>query len=260
METKTGLEVVKPKKVKTVKQEIATVPGNETSNFIQSAIANGASAETLERLFALHEKVQANRARAAYVVALADFQGECPVVQKLKKVLNKDGRTVRYQYAPLDSIVEQVKSLLAKNRLSYKWEVENKPGIIKATVIITHEMGHSEASSFEIPIDTEGYMTAPQKVASALTFAKRYTFCNALGISTGDEDTDATDVNKEPAAKSPKAQMVFLLRTLGVEPKDPQEYPALILKMTQLQLTEKNLPEIVARLSMQVEESQEYGN
>jgi hypothetical protein len=254
--TNQGVAVAEPKKTRKA-TPVAIQSGDESSTFITMALANNAPIETLEKLFALHEKMQANRARAAYVVALADFQGECPVVQKLKKVLNKDGRTVRYQYAPLDSIVEQVKGILAKNRLSYKWEVENKPGIIKATVIITHELGHSETSSFEIPIDTEGYMTAPQKVASALTFAKRYTFCNALGISTGDEDTDATDVGKEPQAKSPKAQMVFLLRALGAEPKDPQEYPALILKMTQLQLTEKNLPEIVARLSMMVEELQD---
>jgi len=241
-------------------KEIIKTDQSETANFISQAIANNLPVETMEKLFSLHEKVKAEKAREAYVMALAIFQGQCPVVQKLKKVMNKDGRTVRYQYAPLDSIVEQVKGLLANNGLSYRWEVENKPGIIKATVIITHKLGHSELSSFEIPIDTEGYMTAPQKVASALTFAKRYTFCNALGISTGDEDTDATDVNKEPTAKSPKAKIVLALRTLGHEPKGTEEYAAIILKMTQLPLENKNLPGIVARLETLVDEKQQYEN
>jgi hypothetical protein len=253
------LAIIKPK-VKKLSPIIESAKGDETSNFIQLAIANNASAETMERLFAIHEKVKANQARGSYVVALADFQAECPIIQKTKKVMNKDGRTVRYQYAPLDAIIEQIKAILAKNRLSYKWEVENKPDVIKATVIITHEMGHSESSSFEIPIDKEGFMTAPQKYASALTFAKRYTLCNALGISTGDEDTDATDVGKEPEAKSPKSRLILLLRSLGQEPQTKDEYPAVVLRLTQLQLTEKNLPEIVARLSMIVEEHQQYEN
>ena len=34
-------------------------------------------------------------------------------------------------------------------------------------------------------------MSAQQKVGAALTFAKRYAFCNAFGIMTGDEDNDA---------------------------------------------------------------------
>jgi hypothetical protein len=33
--------------------------------------------------------------------------------------------------------------------------------------------------------------SANQDYASALTFAKRYAFCNAFGIMTGDADTDA---------------------------------------------------------------------
>ena len=34
-------------------------------------------------------------------------------------------------------------------------------------------------------------MSQTQVEAAALTFAKRYAFCNAFGILTGDEDTDA---------------------------------------------------------------------
>ncbi len=252
-----GLAVAEPKKPKKLKTAAVAVAGDEPSNFIQLAIQNGASVEVMEKLFALHEKVAAERARGAYVSAISNFQSKCPIIQKTKKVNGKDGK-LRYQYAPLETIIEGIKGILAENKLSYRWEVENKPDIIKATAIITHESGHSESSSFEIPIDKEGYMTAPQKYASALTYAKRYALCNALGISTGEEDVDATDQGKEAEPKLPKAKVAFLLRSLGYDTtnKKPEEVAKKITELTQLTCEKENLSEIVARLSMLVEEQQ----
>ena len=40
-------------------------------------------------------------------------------------------------------------------------------------------------------------MSQTQVEAAALTFAKRYAFCNAFGILTGDEDTDAKPATGE---------------------------------------------------------------
>ncbi len=70
-----------------------------------------------------------------------------------------------------------------------------------ATCKITHILGHSETSTFEAPIDKDSYMSAPQQYAAASTFAKRYAFCNALGILTGDEDNDAVGVGSKTQEK-----------------------------------------------------------
>jgi hypothetical protein len=96
---------------------------------------------------------------------------------------------------------------------------------------------------------TEGYMTAPQKYASVLTFAKRYALCNALGISTGDEDTNVTDVGKQADVKSIKSKILFLLRRLGHEAKSKADIEKAVEQRTQLKLVEQNYDEIVARLS-----------
>ena len=137
---------------------------SSVDTFISQAISQNLPVETMEKLFALREKVKAEQAKEAYVEALSKFQGNCPVIEKQKKVLNKDGRTVRYQYAPIDAIAEQIKKPLVENGLSYRWEVENEDKMIKATAIITHKLGHSEKSSFAVPIDSEGFMTEPQKI------------------------------------------------------------------------------------------------
>lgn len=234
------------------KKEKSLVVKESTSveSFISQALAINAPVETMERLFALREKVKAEQAKEAYVRALSIFQGECPTIEKTKKVMNKDGLTVRYQFAPIDSIVKQIAKPLAKAELSYNWTVKNEIGFVTATCRVTHVLGHSEESSFQIPVDSEGYMTAPQKVASALTFAKRYSLCNALGISTADEDTDATDVNKEKEPKSTKSKIMFLLKELGEVGKNRDENAEAIVRLTGLPPTDANSEEILSRLQI----------
>lgn len=241
-------EVVKPEKSMSVE------------SLISQAVKANVSIETLERLLVMRDKFNAEKAKEAFVVAMSGFQSECPVIKKTKKVLNKDGRTVRYSYAPIESIVEQIKKPLSKYKLSYSWEAKNEPGSIVAVVTITHALGHSTTSEFKIPVDTEGYMTAPQKVASALTFAKRYSLCNALGISTGDEDTDAIDTNKEKEAKSTKSKVIFLLRSLNKKTDTKEEIEAAVKSLAKLDLIEENLNEIVSRLEILVQENHENKN
>lgn len=229
----------------------------EVESFIGKAIEKGAPLETLEKLLAMRKDLKAEQSREAFVLAMADFQSNCPVIEKTKKVMNKDGSTLRYKYAPIDAIVEQIKKHLADQGLAYTWTVKNETAKITAICKVTHKLGHSEESSFEIPIDSEGYMTAPQKVASALTFAKRYSLCNILGISTGDEDTDATDVSKEKDAKSIKSKIVFQLRALGEKTKTKEDVEAAVIKRTQLELKSENYGEISSRLQVLIDEKNE---
>lgn len=240
-----------------MEKKIIVKEDTSIDKFISQAIAGNLPVETMEKLFALREKVKAEQAREKFVLDLAGFQSELTTIKKTKKVMNKDGVTVRYQYAPIDSIVEQVKKPLAKYGFSYTWDVKNEPGFMIAVATITHKLGHSQTSEFKVPIDTEGYMTAPQKYASALTFAKRYSLCNALGISTGDEDTDAVDVNKEKDAKSPKAKIMFLLRKLGEDVKTKESIGLAVMKIAKLELNEKNLGDIVERLEVTVKENED---
>lgn len=240
----------------TIKKPVSPETGSVES-FISQAIQQNVPVETLERLFALREKVNAERAKAAYVQAMADFQSQCPVIKKTKKVLNKDGKSVRYMFAPLDSIVEQIQKPLASAQISYRWETKQEKGSVTAICYITHVMGHTESSDFTVETDSEAYMTNPQKTASALTFAKRYTLCNALGISTGDEDTDATDVRKESDAKSDKSKIVFRLRTLNCKTGTKEDIEKAVKELTELDLVETNYPTIADRLQVLIEERNE---
>lgn len=158
---------------------------------IRLAIEKGASVEALERLMAIRRELKAEAAKEAFFAALSQFQSECPTIEKTKKVLNKDGKSVRYAYAPLESIVQQVSTHLKANGFSYTLDSQVEVGSVKAVCVAHHVAGHSETFTFAVPVDNDAYMSPAQRVGSALTFASRYAFRNAFGILTGDEDDDA---------------------------------------------------------------------
>jgi hypothetical protein len=229
--------------------------------FISQAIEKGTPVETMEKLFALREKAKAEYAREEFMKAMASFQRDCPVIVKKKIVTEKGGVGVRYKYAPLDDIVSQVKKPLADNLLSYDFDTveDQEKKTLEVICVITHALGHSKSSKFKIPIGAEAYMSDVQKYGARVTFAKRYAFCNALGILTGDEDTDAGDKDKKDVKPlNTKAQIVGQLKELG-ENTSKEKIGETIKRLTGLEAVgdEEHLKEIVSRLDVIISERKE---
>lgn len=196
-----------PKKTKVLvatkpsEQSVEQTPAMATGEaLIAQAIDKNVPVETMEKLLAMRRELRQEHAREEFNKALSLFQSKCPTIKKTKKVFEKNSTVVRYSYAPLESIVEQVKKYLAECGLSYSIDVEQDEKFMGVICKVTHIAGYRQESTFKVPIGSEGYMTDVQKYGARLTFAKRYVFCNALGILTGDEDTDAV----EPAATKPQ--------------------------------------------------------
>lgn len=188
---------------------------------ISQAIVNNVPVETLERLLAMKEKIDAENARRAFNRAMAKFQSECPTITKTKEVKTKTG-IVAYRYAPIESIVEQVKPYLESNGFSYSTNMEVLPAGVKVSCKVVHVEGHSETSEMEVPLGSKTeIMSASQVTAAASTFAKRYAFCNAFGILTGDEDNDGqTDRVEQP--KKLQATPVHVNETKDFPPSKAQ--------------------------------------
>lgn len=166
---------------------------SESERLISLAIQEKTPVEYLERLLVMRREMRAEKAREDFYIAMSKFQAECPVIVKDKIVYEKNSETkIRYKFAPIDSIEKQVKPLLVKHGFSTRDNVIQNEKMIGAVCIVTHTGGHSEETKFEVPIGSEQYMSEVQKYGARVTFAKRYAYCNALGIRTGDEDTDAT--------------------------------------------------------------------
>ena len=171
---------------------VATAPAGEldVNNLMAQAIAQKVDVATIERLLAVRRELKAELAQENYFRALSKFQATCPPIEKTKLVKNKDG-SERYRYAPLDVITRAVGPSIETHGFAYTFDTEQESGAVTAICRVHHEDGHTEEYRFTAPVDERASMNAPQRVASALTYAKRYAFCDAFGIMTADADDDA---------------------------------------------------------------------
>jgi len=146
------------------------------------AVRKGADVSQLEKLMALQANYEAKQAKTAYLMAITKFQAEVPRINKTKVGHN-------FSYAPLADIVEQIKTLLEKCGLSYRFEQDHQNGI-EVTCVLSHIDGHSERTSMTADPDTSGSKNSVQAVGSTVTYLQRYTLIGSLGLTTADEDMD----------------------------------------------------------------------
>lgn len=156
---------------------------------LMKAVEQGASIETLERIFAMIEKSQAALARREYYAALSRFQEAMPVVPKTRKVNNRDG-SPRFSYAPIEVIKEMARPYLAANGLSVisGSRVVGEKLIGAATA--NHVGGHSDTREFEVPITLSQFMSDQQSFAAASSFAERCAYRQVTGIVCAGEDNE----------------------------------------------------------------------
>ena len=137
--------------------------------------------------------------------ALADFQQECPVIEKGTSGYG-------YKYADLPAIFEIVNPLLKKNGLGFTQPIIGS----KIKTILFHiESGETIESETDLPVDSLVYeetkktdkkgneytayilrgfegMNKAQAMGSLITYFRRYALSSLLGIIT-DKDTDGTN-------------------------------------------------------------------
>jgi len=233
---------------------------------LNNAVQSGVSIETMERLLAMRRELKAEAAKEQFDLAMSAFQTEIPTIEKTKQVKTNSGATA-YSFAPIDSIVKQVKPFMQKHGFSYSSAMKLTDAGVMVTVRAIHSAGHSEESSMEVPLGSKtNVMSESQVVAAASTFAKRYAFCNAFGILTGDEDTDGPPKGEESqaGANSPDrqkrtigAQLLKLGHNVGGMTKAQAD--TLVLSLSGLDMVPENFEEIIARLSVKIQDLQEAG-
>lgn len=122
-------------------------------------------------------------------VALSKFQGECPAPKK-----SATNPHFKSKYAPLEEIINTAKPYLAQNQLSFFQSTTTENDSIVVTTLIIHSSGEFfESDPLKLPM---GKATA-QGAGSAITYARRYSLCAALGIAAEDDDdaNGASDSN-----------------------------------------------------------------
>jgi hypothetical protein len=198
--------------------KIPTVEADPMDALVLKAVESG-SVDVLERLLKVKQQVQADRARDAFYSALIGFQNACPVIQKgtTANIKSSTGASFSYSYTPLEDIAHAIRPLLELHQMGYRWFAAQQGNSLTVTCRISHALGHIEETSLTVPVGVDPQRPA-WPVAQSLTYAKRYTLCNALGIVVGGEDDDA----QEPRPVTP----VKAATAAAPSPAKPEPKPA----------------------------------
>jgi len=169
------------------------------------AIDPGVSIERVEQAFAFYQKVQADQARRAYYAAFAAMQPNLPVIEKrgsIKTNEKRDGRATGVQvvmskYALWEDIVEAVTPILADHGFALSFKMDQPTSDrVSVTGTLSHREGHSESTTFALPIDSSGSKNNVQGWGSSVSYGKRYTGCALLNIVARGEDDDGKSADQ----------------------------------------------------------------
>ena len=140
--------------------------------------------EKMERLMAMHERMQSKNAQTEFNAALASMQCDIPSIAERGEGHN------RKTYATLEDINDVIKPIMQRYGFAMSFKVEHTASGINVTGILMHRAGHREETTMLLPSDTSGGKNAVQAVASSVSYGKRYVMCAMLNISTRGEDDD----------------------------------------------------------------------
>ena len=166
---------------------------------LAQGIQSGLSVDALERLLSMRRELQAEQSRAAFFGALSRFQSQIPAIPKnqVARVSSAKGN-YSYRYADLADIQRAIAPALADCGLSVSFDTAQDPGGYVIQAKIHHVGGHSEVTTFRVPIDDKTRMNSAQAAGSALTYGRRYALTAALGIVTAEDDDDGHAITAAP--------------------------------------------------------------
>lgn len=134
--------------------------------------------------------------RAELHAALAAFHAERPVILKSKTA---DMNKFKIKYADLGTILETINPTLHKHNLAFYQRAQCSGTSMGVETVIVHTNG--EQIECGVVSISSGKNDA-QALGSALTYARRYSLCCALGLVADDDDDGERSVNRAAQAAS----------------------------------------------------------
>lgn len=191
-------------RIMTLQPAAVAIPTNP-AEMLYLAMSRGSNMDELQKFMDLKDRWEASEARKAFVAAMSRFKANDIVVSKDKANLQYSSR-----YTTLGNLVSTVTPFLSKEGLSAKWDLEQPPGKIKVTCILTHSMGHSECVWMEAPPDGSGTKNPIQQIKSTITYLKACTFESICGLASTDAnlDDDGNGFHQKAPAKDAKGNEI----------------------------------------------------
>ena len=236
------------------KQEVVVPAGTPLEIFKLAATGN-IDLEKAEKFLELQERWEANQAKKAYNVAMAEFKANPPKIIKDRTVnYSASGGRVKYSHASLAGAVEAITAELSKYGLSASWRLKQEEKRVIVTCQVAHAMGHKEETSLYGGADDSVAKNEMQAMASTVSYLERYTLFAILGLAAHDQDNDGrgaapqeeetVDENKLKIIKNLlvelKANEADFLKYLGIEKLEDMPKASFIKAKISLEARKKN--------------------
>lgn len=172
------------------RQNVAPISNDNSIMAVISRAAADPSCDIdkLERLMAMHERMQARDAQAEFNTAMAAMQSDIPsIAERGAIVVNGQKRS---DYATFEDINDVIKPIMQTHGFAITFKVENVAAGLSVTGILMHRAGHREETTMLLPLDTSGSKNAVQAVGSSTSYGKRYVMSALLNLTTRGEDDD----------------------------------------------------------------------
>jgi hypothetical protein len=170
-------------------------------SLLRLAVEKGARADELEKLAALAERLEANRAKAAFTASFNACQKEMPVF--VRDAQNKRVSSERKTYIYLETIQAALRPIYTKHGFAISWSQGDvaKEGYTRVIGKLHHVAGHSEQYQGDYPLDGRGakggeVMNPLQGTVSSHTYAQRDMLRLMFNLTIADYDLDG---EREPA-------------------------------------------------------------
>jgi hypothetical protein len=136
------------------------------SQLILAALDRGVNPDALEKLVALKERMEDRNARKEFAAALAKFRAECPPIYEVEARgrspagLDRTDSTTRRSRIALPVMQPH----LERNGFTVKWDRTADKSMLTSVCTLRHVGGHSDTSSFTLPVDSAAGMSTAAEV------------------------------------------------------------------------------------------------
>lgn len=154
--------------------------------------------EKMERLYAMHERMQDRQAAEAFAADMALVQAEVR-----KAVKDRNNTQTKSDYATLESIDAATRLVYTARGFSLTFDTQDSPlaGHVRIVCNVMHRAGHTKVYSYDNPMDDKGIQGSVNKTptharGSAVTYGRRYLTMLIFNLSTGQHDDDGNGVHE----------------------------------------------------------------
>lgn len=175
--------------------------------------------DKLERLMAMHERMTAKQAEAAFSDAMSLAQTEMRPISA-----DAENPQTHSNYASYGQLDKALRPIYTKHgfSLSFSDGETAKPDHVRVLAVVRHKGGHKETHWKDMPADGKGakggdVMTKTHAAGAAQTYGMRYLLKGIFNVAIGEDDKDGNET-EETISEQQAADLGALCTEVGADP------------------------------------------